>query len=42
MKIIRQREHRFYLEVERIAERERPPMRSLPEYNERFGRGGAT
>jgi len=42
MKIIRQREHQFFLEVERIAERERPAMRSLPEYNERFGRGGAT
>jgi len=42
MKIIRQREHRFFLEVERIAERERPAMRSLPEYNERFGRGEAT
>ena len=42
MKIIRQREQRFFLEVERIAERERPPMRSLPEYNERFSRREAT
>lgn len=41
MKIIRQREQRFFLEVERIAERERPPIISLPEYAERFGRGGA-
>jgi glucosyl-3-phosphoglycerate synthase len=42
MKIIRQREQRFFLEVERIAERERPAMRSLPEYNERFSRREAT
>jgi glucosyl-3-phosphoglycerate synthase len=41
MKIIRHRERRFFLEVERIAERERPPMGSLPEYNQRFGRGEA-
>jgi glucosyl-3-phosphoglycerate synthase len=40
MKIIRHRGQRFYLEVERIAERERPPMVTLPEYQQRFGRGG--
>ncbi len=39
MKIIRNQKSRFFLEVERIAERERPPIRSLPEYASRFGDG---
>jgi glucosyl-3-phosphoglycerate synthase len=38
MKIIRHSRARFFLEVEEIAERERPPMIELPEYRERFGR----
>jgi glucosyl-3-phosphoglycerate synthase len=32
MKLIRRKAHRFSLDVEEIAERERPPMISLPEY----------
>jgi hypothetical protein len=32
MKLIRRKGHRFSLDVEEIAERERPPMISLPEY----------
>ncbi len=36
MKIIQRSKSRFYLEVEEIAERERPPMIEIPEYQERF------
>jgi glucosyl-3-phosphoglycerate synthase len=36
MKLIRSDEERFVLDVEEIAERERPPMIDLPEYLERF------
>jgi glycosyltransferase involved in cell wall biosynthesis/nucleotide-binding universal stress UspA family protein len=36
MKLIRREGKRFALEVEEIAERERPPMISLPEYQKRF------
>ncbi len=35
MKLIRYEKGRFFLEVEEIAERERPPMIELPEYRER-------
>jgi glucosyl-3-phosphoglycerate synthase len=35
MKLIRYEPGRFFLEVEEIAERERPPMCTLPEYQER-------
>lgn len=35
MKLIRHEPGRFYLDVEEIAERERPPMMELPEYKER-------
>jgi len=38
MKLIRYEPGRFFLEVEEIAERERPPMIELPEYQERFSR----
>ena len=34
MKLIRQEAGSYYLDVEEIAERERPPMVSLPEYTE--------
>ena len=36
MKLIRYDEERFVLDIEEIAERERPPMIDLPEYLERF------
>lgn len=36
MKLIRRRAGRFWLEVGQVAERERPPMASLPEYRARF------
>lgn len=36
MKLIRSDEERLVLDVEEIAERERPPMIDLPEYLERF------
>lgn len=35
MKLIRYEPGRFFLDVEEIAERERPPMLELPEYRER-------
>ncbi|OGO34044.1 MAG: glucosyl-3-phosphoglycerate synthase [Chloroflexi bacterium RBG_16_57_11] len=35
MKLIRYELGRYFLEVEEIAEKERPPMKSLPEYQER-------
>jgi glucosyl-3-phosphoglycerate synthase len=35
MKLIRHEPERFFLEVEKIAERERPPINTLPEYQER-------
>ncbi|MCB0324695.1 MAG: glucosyl-3-phosphoglycerate synthase, partial [Bdellovibrionales bacterium] len=37
MKLIRHDPERYYLEVEEIAEKERPPMIELPEYRARFG-----
>ena len=36
MKLIRYEPRRFFLEVEEIVERERPPMSEIPEYTERF------
>lgn len=36
MKIIRHEEGRFFLDVEEVAERERPAMITLPEYRKRF------
>jgi len=36
MKLIRYEKEHFFLDIEEIAERERPPMRDLPEYKERF------
>ncbi|HJR79684.1 MAG TPA: glucosyl-3-phosphoglycerate synthase [Anaerolineales bacterium] len=36
MKLIRYEEERFVLDVEEIAERDRPPMVELPEYRERL------
>ena len=36
MKLIRYEEERFVLDVEEIAERDRPPMIELPEYRERL------
>jgi glycosyltransferase involved in cell wall biosynthesis/nucleotide-binding universal stress UspA family protein len=36
MKLIRYEEERFMLEVEEIAERDRPPMIELPEYREQL------
>ncbi|MFQ5943119.1 MAG: glucosyl-3-phosphoglycerate synthase [Anaerolineales bacterium] len=36
MKIIQRSSSRFFLEVEEIAERERPPMIEIPEYMERL------
>jgi len=38
MKLIRYEEKRFFLEIEELAERQRPPMSSLPEYQARFKR----
>jgi glucosyl-3-phosphoglycerate synthase len=37
MKLIRHEERRFFLEVERIAELQRPPMIEIPEYHSRQG-----
>jgi glucosyl-3-phosphoglycerate synthase len=39
MKIIRSAKKEFSLDVEEIAERERPPMITVPEYRRRFRRG---
>jgi len=36
MKLIRFEGERFFLDIEEIAERERPPIVDLPEYRERF------
>jgi glycosyltransferase involved in cell wall biosynthesis/nucleotide-binding universal stress UspA family protein len=36
MKLIRREQRHFFLEVEEIAEHQRPPMISLPEYQTRF------
>jgi glucosyl-3-phosphoglycerate synthase len=36
MKLIRYEPGRFFLEIERIAEQERPPMIDLPEYARRL------
>jgi len=38
MKVIRQEASGFFLEVEEVAERERPPMITLPEYRRLFHR----
>jgi len=38
MKLIRHEDKRFFLKVEELAERQRPPMSSLPEYQTRFKR----
>jgi len=38
MKLIRYERDRFFLEVDEIAERERPPMLSLDEYKTKFGK----
>jgi glucosyl-3-phosphoglycerate synthase len=38
MKLIRYERDRFFLEVDEIAERERPPMLSLDEYKAKFGK----
>ena len=38
MKIIRRAKKEFSLDVEEIAERERPPMITVPEYRRRFRR----
>ncbi len=35
MKLIRYEPGRFFLEVEEIAEQERPPMQDIPEYRNR-------
>ena len=35
MKLIRYEPGRFFLEVEKIAEHERPPINTLPEYQKR-------
>jgi hypothetical protein len=34
MKIIRHYKDQYFLEIEEIAERERPPMMSIPEYRD--------
>ncbi|MDW8064894.1 MAG: glucosyl-3-phosphoglycerate synthase [Anaerolineae bacterium] len=39
MKLIRHEPGRYYLEVEEIGDVERPPMITIPEYREKFGRG---
>jgi glucosyl-3-phosphoglycerate synthase len=39
MKMIRYEQERFFLDIEEIAERERPPMVEIPEYMEQFKRG---
>jgi len=36
MKLIRYEQENFMLDIEEIAERERPPMAELPEYHERL------
>jgi nucleotide-binding universal stress UspA family protein len=36
MKMIRYEQERFFLDIEEIAERERPPMMEIPEYIEKF------
>lgn len=41
MKLIRHEESRFFLEVERIAELQRPPMIEIPEYLSRRGKNDA-
>jgi glycosyltransferase involved in cell wall biosynthesis/nucleotide-binding universal stress UspA family protein len=41
MKLIRHEENRFFLEVERIAELQRPPMIEIPEYLSRRGENDA-
>jgi len=38
MKLIRNRDGNYYLEVEEVIEMERPPMIELPEYNAIFGK----
>jgi glucosyl-3-phosphoglycerate synthase len=38
MKLVRHDPGRFYLDVEELAERERPPMIELPEYRQLYGR----
>ena len=38
MKLIRYEKERFFLDMEEIAEKERPPILELREYQERFGR----
>jgi glycosyltransferase involved in cell wall biosynthesis/nucleotide-binding universal stress UspA family protein len=38
MKLIRYEKEHFFLDIEEIAEKERPPIRDLPEYKERFGK----
>ncbi len=35
MKLIRHANDGYFLEVEEVAERERPPMISIPDYQER-------
>ncbi|RJP50960.1 MAG: glucosyl-3-phosphoglycerate synthase [Anaerolineaceae bacterium] len=40
MKLIRYGQERFFLDVEEIAERERPPMIEIPEYVESHGKKG--
>ncbi len=37
MKLIRFEEGSYYLEVQEVVERERPPMIELPEYRQRYG-----
>ncbi len=37
MKLIRYEPRRFYLEVEEIGDRERPPMITIPEYRQKRG-----
>ena len=36
MKMIRYEQERFFLDIEEIAERERPPMIEIPEYQNRL------
>ena len=37
MKLVRYNSGRFFLDVEEIAEQERPPMLDLPEYRQKIG-----
>jgi hypothetical protein len=37
MKLIRHEQDRFFLDIEEIAEGERPPMIEVPEYIKKFG-----